>query len=115
MHAKMHSMLAAVGGRIDAVFYCPHSPAENCRCRKPASGLFEQIAERYGMGLATMPAVGDTARDMIAAIGAGCTPHVVQTGKGALWRGQPLPADFPPQTMVHTDLSAFADFLVARS
>ena len=115
MHTKMHSMLAAVGGRIDAVFYCPHSPAENCRCRKPASGLFEQIAERYGMGLATMPAVGDTARDMIAAIGAGCTPHVVQTGKGALWRGQPLPADFPPQTMVHTDLSAFADFLVARS
>ena len=70
MHAKMHSMLAAVGGRIDAVFYCPHSPAENCQCRKPASGLFAQIAERYGMGLATMPAVGDTPRDMVAAIGA---------------------------------------------
>ena len=77
--------------------------------------MFEQIAERYGMGLATMPAVGDTARDMIAAIGAACTPHVVQTGKGALWRGQPLPEDFPPQTMVHADLSAFADYLVARS
>jgi D-glycero-D-manno-heptose 1,7-bisphosphate phosphatase len=111
----MHSMLAAVGGRIDAVFYCPHSPAENCHCRKPASGLFEQIAERYGMGLATMPAVGDTPRDMVAAIGAGCTPHVVQTGKGALWRGQPLPEDFPPQTTVHADLSEFADYLVARS
>ena len=115
MHTKMHSMLAAVGGRIDAVFYGPHSPAENCKCRKPASGLFEQIAGRYGMGLATMPAVGDTARDMIAAIGVACTPHVVQTGKGALWRGQPLPEDFPPQTMVHADLSAFADYLVARS
>ena len=76
---------------------------------------FEQIAGRYGMGLATMPAVGDTSRDMIAAIGVACTPHVVQTGKGALWRGQPLPEDFPPQTMVHADLSAFADYLVARS
>ena len=38
MHAKMHSMLAAVGGRIDAVFYCPHNPSEACHCRKPASG-----------------------------------------------------------------------------
>jgi len=115
MHAKMHSMLAAVGGRIDAVFYCPHNPSEACHCRKPASGLFEQIAERYGMSLAGMPAVGDTARDLQAAIRLGCTPHVVQTGKAALWRGQNLPADFPPQTQVHTDLSAFADYLVASA
>ena len=45
IHAKMHSMLAGVGGRIDAVFYCPHSPEEACTCRKPAAGLFEQIAD----------------------------------------------------------------------
>ena len=47
MHAKMHKMLAAVGGRVDAVFYCPHSPDEDCDCRKPKPGLFQQIGERY--------------------------------------------------------------------
>ena len=49
MHAKMHKLLAAEGGRIDAVFYCPHSPDEACHCRKPQPGLFEQIGERYGV------------------------------------------------------------------
>ena len=47
MHAKMNKQLAAMGGRIDAVFYCPHTPDENCRCRKPLPGLFEQIGLRY--------------------------------------------------------------------
>ncbi|HAU56409.1 MAG TPA: histidinol phosphate phosphatase, partial [Comamonadaceae bacterium] len=43
IHAKMHRQLAAVGWRIDAVFYCPHAPDEACTCRKPAPGLLEQI------------------------------------------------------------------------
>ena len=45
MHTKMHKLLATAGGRIDAVFYCPHSPDEACNCRKPASGLFEQMGK----------------------------------------------------------------------
>jgi D-glycero-D-manno-heptose 1,7-bisphosphate phosphatase len=55
MHAKMHSMLAAVGGRVDGIFYCPHAPDEGCHCRKPEPGLFEQIAERYGVELRGVP------------------------------------------------------------
>ncbi len=55
MHAKMHKMLAAVGGRVDAVFYCPHSPDEDCGCRKPKPGLFLQIGERYGVDLTDVP------------------------------------------------------------
>jgi D-glycero-D-manno-heptose 1,7-bisphosphate phosphatase len=61
MHAKMHKMLRRVGGRIDAVFYCPHSPDEGCQCRKPLPGLFEQIGERFGVDLKGTPhVVGDT-------------------------------------------------------
>src|SRR6218665_38857 len=48
IHAKMHRKQAALGGRIDAVFYCPHALDEDCNCRKPAPGLLEQICERYG-------------------------------------------------------------------
>ncbi|MEI6761758.1 MAG: D-glycero-beta-D-manno-heptose 1,7-bisphosphate 7-phosphatase [Betaproteobacteria bacterium] len=112
MHAKMHRMLAAVGGRIDAVFYCPHGPNERCRCRKPEPGLFEQIGERYGIDLRGVPAIGDSPRDVLASMAVGCAPHLVLTGKGAEFVGRGLPETLPPQTRVHRDLAAFADFLI---
>ena len=113
MHAKMHTLLAAVGGRVDAVFYCPHAPDEGCHCRKPEPGLFEQIAERYSLDLKDVPAVGDTLRDLTAAAAAGCVPHLVMTGKAAAYRGQALPDGFPPGTIAHQDLAAFVDYLSA--
>jgi len=115
MHAKMHKMLGAVGGRVDAVFFCPHSPDENCSCRKPAPGLFEQIAERYGMDLRGVPAVGDHLRDLQAATAAGCEPHLVLTGKGVQHQGKNLTPDFPANTQVHADLSAFVDWLLTKT
>lgn len=114
IHTKMHKMLAAVGGRVDAVFYCPHAPDEGCHCRKPEPGLFEQIGERYGLDLQGVPTVGDTARDVLAGVRVGCEPHLVLTGKGAAYRGRHLPHNFPKATLVHEDLAAFADFLIAR-
>ena len=115
MHAKMHSMLAAVGGRVDAIFYCPHGPEESCHCRKPESGLFEQIGERYGLDLHGVPAVGDSARDLVAGLTVGCEPHLVLTGKSKIYRNRSLPETIPKQAIVHQDLGAFADFLVARA
>lgn len=114
MHAKMHGLLAAAGGRVDAVFYCPHAPIDACRCRKPEPGLFEQIAERYGVDLKGVPAVGDAPRDLVAGVALGCEPHLVLTGKSAgLTKGR-LPESYPSNTIAHTDLAAFADFLIAR-
>jgi D-glycero-D-manno-heptose 1,7-bisphosphate phosphatase len=115
IHTKMHKAVGALGGRIDAVFYCPHSPDEGCQCRKPMPGLFEQIGERFGIDLKNTPVVGDTSRDLIAGVAVGCIPHLVLTGKAESLRGQPLPLDYPPNTMVHQDLAAFADWLVTRS
>jgi D-glycero-D-manno-heptose 1,7-bisphosphate phosphatase len=114
MHSKMHKLLAGVGGRVEAIFFCPHTPEQACRCRKPLPGLFEQIGERYGVDLKGVPAVGDTARDVVAGATAGCEPHLVLTGKGAAYRGQPLPDNFPAATRVHDNLMAFAEFLVNR-
>ena len=114
MHAKMHTLLAGVGGRVDAVFYCPHGPDEACHCRKPEPGLFEQIGERYGIELRGVPMVGDSARDVLAGVAAGCEPHLVLTGKGASYAGRSLPDAFPAATQVHADLAAFADFLIER-
>lgn len=112
IHAKMHQQLQAVGGRIDAVFYCPHTPDDACQCRKPAPGLFEQIGERYAMDLKGVPVVGDSERDLLAGVAVGCEPHLVLTGKAQALRGRNLPVTFPPQTQAHADLSAFADYLL---
>ncbi|HYE71258.1 MAG TPA: D-glycero-beta-D-manno-heptose 1,7-bisphosphate 7-phosphatase [Ramlibacter sp.] len=114
MHAKMHKLLSAHGGRIDAIFYCPHSPDEGCNCRKPLPGLFEQIADRFGVDLKGVPVVGDSLRDVQAGAVVGCEPHLVLSGKGAEFRGRPLPDTFPAGTRVHEDLAAFADYLATR-
>jgi D-glycero-D-manno-heptose 1,7-bisphosphate phosphatase len=114
IHAKFHHLLAAVGGRVDAIFYCPHAPDEGCHCRKPEPGLFEQIGERYGLELKGLPAVGDSARDLIAAVAAGCEPHLVLTGKALGLRGKALPDGYPASTVIHQDLAAFVEYLTVR-
>ena len=115
MHAKMHKMLAEQGGRIDAVFYCPHTAEEACLCRKPKPGLFEQIGSRFGVQLSGVTCVGDAVRDALAGAAAGCEPHLVLTGKSAKYRTCGLPEGLPAGTQIHTDLAAFADFILERS
>ena len=115
MHAKMHKLLALHGGRIDAVFYCPHTADENCHCRKPEPGLFEQIGARFNVQLSSVPTVGDSLRDVLASAAAGCEPHLVLTGKSEKYRGQNPPEGLPPGTRVHHDLAAFANFILQRS
>jgi D-glycero-D-manno-heptose 1,7-bisphosphate phosphatase len=115
MHSKMHKLLAAQGGKIDGVFYCPHTPDEACQCRKPMPGLFEQINERYGIDTAAggraVHAVGDSLRDLQAGVAAGCLPHLVLTGKGAKYHAKS--ADLPAGTLVHADLAAFAEHVLS--
>jgi D-glycero-D-manno-heptose 1,7-bisphosphate phosphatase len=114
VHAHMMKALAAHGGRVDAVFYCPHAPDEGCHCRKPEPGLLEQIAERYGVDLHAVPYIGDSLRDMQAAALAGCPPHLVCTGRHPELKGTTgTPPGFPEGTRVHDDLAACVDRLLA--
>ena len=110
MHEKMHRLLAAHGGRIDAVFFCPHGPDRRCRCRKPSPGLFEEIGRRYGADLGGVPAVGDSLRDIEAALAVGAQPMLVRTGKGGrtIESGK-LPAD----VAIFDDLAQVAETLVS--
>ena len=71
IHTVMHQQLAAAGARVDAVFFCPHSADDGCDCHKPLPGLLLQIAERYGVELASIHVVGDALRDLQAATQAG--------------------------------------------
>lgn len=115
MHDKMNKALANSGGRVDAIFYCPHTAGDHCQCRKPLPGLFEQIGERFNVDLKEVHAVGDSLRDAQAAQASGCMPHLVLTGKGEQYAGLALPDSFPVQTRVHSDLTAFADWLLVNA
>lgn len=114
MHAKMNLMLAKQGGRIDAVFFCPHAPDAGCDCRKPLPGLFERIGDRFGVHLKDVPVVGDSLRDLQAGHAVGCPTHLVRTGKGGRLDAAGLDAILQqvPGTTVHADLVAFAEHLL---
>ncbi len=109
MHAKLRRELAAAGGAVDAIFVCPHGPNDGCDCRKPAPGLFQQIARRYEISLSGVPAVGDSLRDLQAAAAAGCQPWLVLTGNGERTRET---GELPRGTRVCSDLHELADALL---
>ncbi|MGH8611035.1 MAG: HAD-IIIA family hydrolase, partial [Gammaproteobacteria bacterium] len=82
INQKMIQRLAEVGGRIEAIFFCPHAAVQNCLCRKPQPGLFTDLAARLHVSLQNAPAVGDRLRDLEAARAAGARPILVKTGRG---------------------------------
>jgi D-glycero-D-manno-heptose 1,7-bisphosphate phosphatase len=82
MHRKMDDMLASLGGKVDAVFFCPHAPDEGCDCRKPKPGLLRQIGECYQHEMKDVIFIGDSISDMKAAVAIEAQPVLVKTGKG---------------------------------
>lgn len=110
INEKMVKSLAQVGGRLDAIFFCPHAADSPCDCRKPKPGLLRQIGERFNVDLAGVPCVGDSLRDLQAGVAMGCTPYLVLTGKGMKTRDDP---NLPPGTLIFDDLAAVVADLTA--
>lgn len=82
IHLKLCSMVEKEGGSISGIFYCPHAPEENCACRKPATGLLTQIQTEMRSPLSGCYLIGDSNKDIQAAISFGCVPVLVRTGNG---------------------------------
>ena len=110
IHAKMHKAVAAAGGRIEAVFFCPHSADMECDCRKPRTGLFVEIALRYANNLNDVPAIGDSLRDLQAAAAAGAQPILVKSGKG---KKTLAAGGLPPDTPIFESLAEAVDTLLS--
>ena len=110
MNDKMMEMVFRQGGRIDALFFCPHTDAENCNCRKPKTGMYEDIAARMHTDLKGVPFVGDAIRDLQAADAVGGLPILVLTGKGKKTKEA---GGLPRKTQVFADLADVSRHLVA--
>ncbi len=110
IHDKMVKAVALAGGRIDAIFFCPHAADSTCECRKPRPGMLREISQRYNTKLDGVPAIGDSLRDLQAAVAVAAQPILVLTGKGMKTHEHP---DLPPATRVFPDLAAAAAHLTA--
>ena len=107
---KMMEMVFRQGGRIDALFFCPHTAAEACGCRKPRTGMLEEIAARFHTELKGVPCVGDSLKDLQAAEAVGGQPLLVLTGKGARTREE---GGMPKKTQVFENLAEAARHLIS--
>ena len=108
IHDAMHRAVAQAGGRIDAIFFCPHAAEAECECRKPKPGMLREIAERMNVDLAAVPVIGDSLRDLQAAAVAGARPFLVLTGKGKSTHNE---GGLPDGTQVFADLASAAEHL----
>ncbi|TQV62016.1 MAG: D-glycero-beta-D-manno-heptose 1,7-bisphosphate 7-phosphatase [Halothiobacillaceae bacterium] len=111
MHDKLAALLAAHGVAVDYIAWCPHGPESGCHCRKPLPGMYEEIAEHFGCALGGVPVIGDSLRDLEAAVAAGARPMLVRTGKGerTLAKG-----GLPENTPVFDDLAGAVGALLAQ-
>jgi D-glycero-D-manno-heptose 1,7-bisphosphate phosphatase len=111
MHAKLLRELGRVGGELAGWFYCPHTPEARCRCRKPATGLLEDVSRAFGRSIAGVPFIGDKWSDMAAARAMQMRGMLVATGHGreTLHAHRSEVAEFFP------DLSAAAEALIGGS
>lgn len=82
IHHKMLTLVREQGGEIDAIFFCPHLPNAECECRKPKPGLLHQARNYFQTDLKHVWAIGDSKRDIEAAVAAGAQPVLVKTGNG---------------------------------
>jgi len=115
MHEKMHQLVAAAGGKIDYLSYCPHGPDDGCRCRKPAAGMIEEILlDLDNPEVTERWIVGDSLRDLQAGDSQGLRSALVRTGKGAKTLAEKSD-QLPTGTLVFDDLADFTDQLISDS
>ena len=108
MHHKMQQELAKLGGSIDRIYFCPHTPDDNCDCRKPKIGMFKQIMHDYGIDLTGVINIGDSLRDIQAGKAVACRNILVLTGKGKRTRQENPSID----AEIFPDLAAVAQNLL---
>lgn len=101
IHQAMNDALSLHQVAIDLLVFCPHGPDDQCDCRKPKPGLYKQIADYFGCSLRNVPVIGDSKRDLDAAVVVGAQPILVKTGKGLATIST---GHLPAETQIYYDL-----------
>lgn len=110
IHEKLHRAVAEDGGKIEWIAYCPHLPDQHCDCRKPKTGLLQEINRRSPLNVDTDWMIGDSATDLQSAQAFGIRSALVESGKGR--RELEAGRVSRETTPVFKNLSAFAHWLL---
>lgn len=113
IHDKLQRALADLGGRVDAIAYAPDHPDRATEMRKPRPGMLLDISQRLGVPLDKIHAVGDSQRDIEAALAAGARPVLVRTGNGRATEEKL--GSSREAVAIYDDLAAFASALIAAT
>lgn len=79
-HKRLQDELQNHKIKLDDIFYCPHAPDDNCKCRKPKPGMILQAGKKHNINLRESYLIGDMPRDIKAGRDAGCKTILVKTG-----------------------------------
>jgi D-glycero-D-manno-heptose 1,7-bisphosphate phosphatase len=112
VHELMTQQLQAAGAHLDAVYYCPHTSADGCDCRKPKTGMLDRAAREHSIDLHRSFVVGDRHGDIALACNAGARSVFVRTGYGEgeyLWNTPKW--EFQPD-FVAADLAEAVDWIL---
>lgn len=123
MHEKITGLVEENGGELGGIFYCPHHPDDNCKCRKPMPGMLDAIEAEFNTSVESSYFIGDSLRDLQAAVKKACKPILVKTGNGVRTLAQlavpGLQTDSPvidaEQVQVFDNLAAATDFVLAAN
>ncbi|MEG3889949.1 HAD family hydrolase [Microcoleus sp. Z1_A1] len=83
IHQRLRELLAHAGVYLEDIYFCPHTPLDDCQCRKPRTGLVEQAAEKYGFNPQDTFVIGDKPCDIELGQRVGAITFLVRTGYGA--------------------------------
>lgn len=116
IHGRMIEHLRQLGGQIQTILFCPHHPDDGCECRKPLTGMYDELSRHLSITFKDVYSVGDSVRDLQAAKSAGAKPVLVKTGNGR--KSLKTISDNPDLkldgTLVFDNLSCFVDALLAK-
>lgn len=123
MHEKITGLVEEQGGELGGIFYCPHHPDDKCKCRKPMPGMLDAIEAEFNTSVESSYFIGDSLRDLQAAITKACKPVLVRTGNGIKTLAQLADAKLqtdapllsPDQVQVFDNLATAVDFILAES
>ena len=112
IHKKMQRELAKVGGCINRIYFCPHTPEMKCNCRKPQPGLLHSIANNFPEAFPNATFVGDSLQDIQAGQAVDCRVALVKTGNGeeTIAAGKGLEG-----ISIYEDLQDFVNYLILKS
>jgi histidinol-phosphate phosphatase family protein len=85
VNRRMEELLALDGASIEAIYLCPHTPEDRCRCRKPEPGLAIRAAGDWAFDPKRCVVIGDKPCDIELGLGIGATSVLVTTGYGAAY------------------------------